>query len=78
MVICKMVVALVLHLPFFDGYKSDTLLFYILEGDLCMNKILIVEDEISISDLIKIELEIKGYKCEVAADGEVAANLIEK
>lgn len=43
-----------------------------------MNKILIVEDEVSISDLIKIELELQGYKCEVANDGELAANYIEK
>lgn len=42
-----------------------------------MNRILIVEDEIAISDLIKIELEIKGYKCEVAEDGEIASNCIE-
>ena len=42
-----------------------------------MNRILIVEDEIAISDLIKLELEIKGYQCEVAEDGEIAANDIE-
>ena len=42
-----------------------------------MNRILIVEDEIAISDLIKIELETKGYKCEVANDGEIASNYIE-
>lgn len=43
-----------------------------------MNKILIVEDEKAISDLIKIGLESQGYKCETASDGETAANLIEK
>lgn len=43
-----------------------------------MNKILIVEDEIAISDLIKISLESQGYKCETAYDGEIAANLIEE
>lgn len=43
-----------------------------------MNRILIVEDEIAISDLIKIGLEEQGYKCEVANDGELAADLIEK
>ena len=42
-----------------------------------MNRILIVEDEIAISDLIKIELETKGYKCEVANDGEIASNYME-
>lgn len=43
-----------------------------------MNRILIVEDEIAISDLIKIGLESHGYVCETANDGEIAANLIEK
>ncbi len=43
-----------------------------------MNKILIVEDEIAIRELIKIGLESGGYKCETASDGEVAADLIEK
>lgn len=43
-----------------------------------MSKVLIVEDEIAISDLIKIELESKGYKCDVANDGEIGADYIEK
>lgn len=43
-----------------------------------MNKILIVEDEISISDLIKIELEYRGYKVEAVNDGNLAADMIEK
>ena len=43
-----------------------------------MSKILIIEDEIAISDLIKIELESRGYKCEVASNGEIGANYIEK
>lgn len=43
-----------------------------------MNKILIVEDEMAIADLIKIELESKGYRCDIANDGEVGANYIEK
>ena len=43
-----------------------------------MNKILIIEDEIAISDLIKIELESKGYRCDVANDGEKGANYMEK
>ena len=42
-----------------------------------MNKILIVEDEIAISDLIKIALENRGYKCQTAEDGEIASNYIE-
>lgn len=43
-----------------------------------MNRILIVEDEIAISDLIKIGLESQDYLCECAYDGEKAADLIEK
>lgn len=43
-----------------------------------MNRILVVEDEAAISDLIKISLETQGYKCDCAKDGEVAANYIEK
>lgn len=43
-----------------------------------MNKILIIEDEIAISDLIKIELESKGYRCDVANDGSLGADFIEK
>lgn len=43
-----------------------------------MNKILIVEDEIAISELIKIGLETQGYKCETVGDGERAADYIEQ
>lgn len=43
-----------------------------------MNKVLIVEDEIAISDLIKFELESRGYLCDVANDGEIGADYIEK
>ncbi len=43
-----------------------------------MNKILIIEDEKAISDLIKMELELQGYMCECAEDGEIAANYIEE
>ncbi len=43
-----------------------------------MSKILIVEDEIAISDLIKISLEENGFLCDVANDGEIASNYIEK
>ncbi|MGI6109209.1 MAG: winged helix-turn-helix domain-containing protein [Eubacteriaceae bacterium] len=35
-------------------------------------KILVVDDEPSIVDLIKMELEFEGYKVDVAYDGEVA------
>ncbi|MCI8272592.1 MAG: response regulator transcription factor [Clostridia bacterium] len=43
-----------------------------------MNKILIVEDETAIKDLIKIELELQGYKCETASNGKEGADLLEK
>lgn len=43
-----------------------------------MIKILIVEDEESISDLIKINLIDAGYYCNVANDGLYAADLIEQ
>lgn len=43
-----------------------------------MNKILIIEDEKAISDLIRIELEMQGYKCEIANDGEKGVTLLEK
>lgn len=43
-----------------------------------MNKILIVEDEKAISNLIKINLTDAGYRCTCAYDGLQAADLIEK
>lgn len=42
-----------------------------------MVKILIVEDERPISDLIKMNLEDAGYNCTCAYDGLAAANLLE-
>lgn len=42
-----------------------------------MIKILIVEDHISISDLIKINLSRMSYDCTVAFDGKQAADLLE-
>ncbi|WP_373889719.1 response regulator transcription factor [Paludicola sp. MB14-C6] len=42
-----------------------------------MIKILIVEDEKSISDLIKMNLTDEGYKCTCAYDGQEAADIIE-
>ena len=58
-------------------YKLDNILIYTKIGEKDMNKILIVEDELAISDLIKIELELKGYKCDTAKDGEIASDYIE-
>ena len=41
-----------------------------------MKKILIVEDEEAISNLIRMSLQKAGYSCEQAMDGESAANRI--
>lgn len=43
-----------------------------------MIKILIVEDEIAISDLIEMSLSKHGYDCTCAYDGEEAANILEE
>ena len=43
-----------------------------------MIKILIVDDEEAIANLIRMNLVKAGYQCEVAADGEEAADAIEK
>lgn len=59
-------------------YNFDTFIGYNKIGRIEMNKILIVEDEIAIRDLIKIGLESQEYQCEIAPDGEVAADLIEQ
>lgn len=41
-------------------------------------KIVIVEDDPSLAEIYKVRLEIIGYKCFVAVDGEQALQLIEK
>ena len=38
-----------------------------------MQKILIVEDEAAIANLIKINLEAEGYQCTCAFDGRAGA-----
>lgn len=43
-----------------------------------MQKILIVEDEAAIANLIKINLEAEGYQCVCAFDGKTGADLIEE
>lgn len=43
-----------------------------------MKKILIVEDEEPISNLIKVNLIAEGYRCTCAYDGKTAADFIEK
>ena len=42
-----------------------------------MIKILIVEDEKPISDLIKLSLTKAGYSCKCAYDGEEAADMLD-
>ena len=42
-----------------------------------MMKILIVEDEKAIRDLIDMQLTLAGYDCQTAEDGVIGANLIE-
>lgn len=43
-----------------------------------MVRILIVEDEVSIADLMKMSLKKAGYQCECVYDGEEAADKIEE
>ncbi|WP_273327719.1 response regulator transcription factor [Vallitalea guaymasensis] len=43
-----------------------------------MIKILIVEDERAISDLIEMSLSCEGYECTCAYDGRYAADILEK
>lgn len=43
-----------------------------------MQKILIVEDDEAIANLIKINLEAEGYQCACAFDGKEGADLIEE
>lgn len=49
-----------------------------MKGDIFMIKILIVEDEHPISDLIRMNLEDAGYHCTCAFDGLEAADIIEE
>ncbi len=43
-----------------------------------MQKILVVEDESAIANLIKINLEAEGYRCVCAYDGQSGADFIEQ
>lgn len=43
-----------------------------------MQRVLIVEDDEAIANLIKINLSAEGYKCTCAFDGKVGADYIEK
>lgn len=43
-----------------------------------MRKILIVDDEEKIRELIRMNLELAGYKCDEAEDGEIALEKLNK
>jgi DNA-binding response OmpR family regulator len=43
-----------------------------------LQKIVIVEDNASLADIYKTRLEMLGYKCHVAYDGETALSMIKK
>ena len=45
-------------------------------GEMQMKKILIVEDEETISNLVKMNLNAEGYRCTSAIDGKEAADFI--
>lgn len=53
------------------------IVFNFKEG-VCMKKVLIVEDEKPISNLIKVNLTSEGYLCKCAFDGVTASNMIER
>lgn len=56
----------------FSGYDTTQ------KGAFSLNRILIVEDEATISRLIEVSLRRAGYDCTVANDGVTAADLIEQ
>ena len=43
-----------------------------------MNRILVVDDESSITDMVRMFLSKNGYSCDTASDGGEAAELIEQ
>lgn len=53
-------------------------MFYMDEENNSAQKIVIVEDNAFLSDIYKTRLEIIGYKCFVASDGEMALSIIER
>lgn len=48
------------------------------ELEIVPQKIVIVEDNESLADIYKTRLEMIGYECHVAIDGEVALEIIER
>lgn len=51
---------------------------YLFRGDIDMIKILVVEDEKPISDLVKLSLGKVGYSCDCAYDGMAAADMLDE
>jgi two-component system response regulator VicR len=49
-----------------------------MDEEIIRQKIVIVEDNPSLSDIYKIRLELIGYVCYVAHDGEIALEIIER
>ena len=43
-----------------------------------MNRILVIEDEVSIADMVKMCLSKNGYVCETANDGITASKMVEE
>lgn len=63
---------------YFNIGKSALTDCSVILGNEKMTQILIIEDEKSISSLIKMALSKTGYACDCAYDGEEGANMIEK
>ncbi len=49
-----------------------------MDEEIIRQKIVIVEDNPSLSDIYKIRLELIGYVCFIASDGEAALQIIER
>jgi DNA-binding response OmpR family regulator len=50
----------------------------VMDEEIVRQKIVIVEDNPSLSDIYKTRLEIIGYNCFIASDGEAALEIIER
>lgn len=62
-----------------DGIKSETGLYLSnMNQQTSPQKIVIVEDNVALAEIYKTRLELIGYHCFTAYDGEAAIELIEK
>lgn len=52
--------------------------YYYVKGWIALQHVLIVEDEARIADLIEMTLTRAGYSCQKAADGIIAADLLQE